>query len=60
MAANYLQTMDWHNSPDLMKNIVTFYSKAGAYTSLASFYQACAQLEVDEYKDYDKALQVHK
>ena len=27
MAANYLQTLDWHKHPDLMKNIVAFYTK---------------------------------
>ena len=29
MAANYLQTLDWHKHPDLMKNIVAFYTKVG-------------------------------
>lgn len=28
MAANYLQTLDWHSNPDIMKNIITFYTKA--------------------------------
>ena len=28
MAANYLQTLDWHSNPDVMKNIITFYTKA--------------------------------
>ena len=27
MAANYLQTLDWHKHPDLMNNIVAFYTK---------------------------------
>lgn len=27
MAANYLQSLDWHSNPDLAQNIVTFYSK---------------------------------
>ena len=58
MGANYLQTLDWHNDPDVMKNIVAFYTKAKATDSLASFYEACAQIEIDEYRDYDKALQV--
>lgn len=26
--------------------------------SLASFYETCAQIEIDEYRDYEKALQV--
>ncbi len=33
-------------------------SQAAAWDSLASFYEACAQIEVDEYRDYEKALQV--
>lgn len=24
--------------------------------SLASFYEACAQIEIDEFRDYDKVL----
>ena len=27
LAANYLQTLDWHAHPDIMKNIISFYSK---------------------------------
>merc|ERR1719214_204802 len=55
LAGNYLQSLDWHNDPEIMKNIIQFYSKAKAYDKLASFYDACAQVEVDEYRDYDKA-----
>lgn len=39
-----------------MKNIISFYSKAKAYDNLSSFFEACANLEIDEYRDYDKAL----
>ena len=39
-----------------MKTIISFYSKAKAYESLATFYDACAQVEIDEYRDYEKAL----
>jgi intraflagellar transport protein 140 len=28
MAANYLQTLDWHADPEIMKNIISFYTKA--------------------------------
>lgn len=28
MAANYLQTLDWHSDPEVMKNIISFYTKA--------------------------------
>lgn len=30
--------------------------KANAMDSLALFYEACAQLEIDDYRDYDKAI----
>lgn len=57
MAANYLQTLDWHSDPEVMKNIINFYTKAQAMESLSGFYEACAQIEIDEYRDYEKALQ---
>lgn len=57
LAANYLQMLDWHADPELMKNIISFYSKAQAHDNLAGFYTACAQTEIDEYRDYEKALQ---
>jgi intraflagellar transport protein 140 len=39
-----------------MKNIIQFYSKAKAYDNLASFFEACSNVEIDEYRDYDKAV----
>jgi len=56
LAANYLQTLDWHSDPEIMRNIVSFYTKAKAQEQLVSFYDACAQVEIDEYRDYEKAL----
>jgi intraflagellar transport protein 140 len=56
LAANYLQSLDWQNDGELMKKIVEFYLKAKAYEQLSSFYDAYAQVEIDEYRDYDKAL----
>lgn len=56
MAANYLQSLDWHNDAKVLKNIVTFYAKGAAYDLLANFYANCAQVEIDEYRDYEKAL----
>ncbi len=44
MAGNYLQMVNWKDNPDLMKKIVAFYDKGGAPESLASFYEACAQV----------------
>ncbi|XP_050430289.1 intraflagellar transport protein 140 homolog isoform X2 [Adelges cooleyi] len=56
MAANYLQSLDWQEHPNLLKTIVTFYNKGKAPNLLANFYVACAQLEVDEYRNYSKAV----
>ena len=56
LAANYLQNLDWKADPDIVKNIVQFYSKAKALDSLAAFFDSCAQVEIDDYRDYEKAL----
>lgn len=45
MAANYLQTMDWRDG-EIMKVIITFYTKANAFEQLAGFYDSCAQVEI--------------
>lgn len=46
MAANYLQSLDWRKDPDVMKNIIAFYTKGRALDSLANFYDACAQVGI--------------
>ncbi|KAM4631549.1 intraflagellar transport protein 140 homolog [Discoglossus pictus] len=56
MAANYLQSLDWRKDPNIMKNIISFYTKGRALDLLAGFYDACAQVEIDEYQNYEKAL----
>ena len=56
MAGNYLQTLSWRDDMELMRSIESFYVKADALDSLASFYKACADVEIDEYKDYEKGL----
>ncbi|CAG9773857.1 unnamed protein product [Ceutorhynchus assimilis] len=56
MAANYLQTLDWQNKPEILRNIITFYSKGKALDLLANFYVACAQVEIDDFQNYEKAL----
>ncbi|XP_054068243.1 intraflagellar transport protein 140 homolog isoform X2 [Rissa tridactyla] len=55
MAANYLQSLDWRKDPEIMKNIISFYTKGRALDLLAGFYEACAQVEIDEYQSYEKA-----
>ena len=45
LAANYLQSLDWHNdNGEIMKNIITFYTKAKAFESLSGFYESCSQV----------------
>ncbi|XP_069503073.1 intraflagellar transport protein 140 homolog isoform X2 [Ambystoma mexicanum] len=56
MAANYLQSLDWRKEPEIMKNIISFYTKGRALDLLAGFYDACSQVEIDEYQNYEKAL----
>lgn len=56
MAANYLQALNWHDDSNIVKHIVLFYSKGQAYDSLANFFAICAQIEIDEFHDYDRAL----
>ncbi|XP_037392907.1 intraflagellar transport protein 140 homolog isoform X2 [Pygocentrus nattereri] len=56
MAANYLQSLDWRKDPEIMKNIISFYTKGRALDLLAGFYEACAQVEIDDYQNYEKAF----
>jgi len=56
LAANYLQQMNWRESVDVMKAIISFYTKAKAFEQLAGFYDSCAQVEIDDYRDYEKAI----
>uniref|UniRef100_H9GLJ7 Intraflagellar transport 140 n=1 Tax=Anolis carolinensis TaxID=28377 RepID=H9GLJ7_ANOCA len=44
MAANYLQSLDWRKDPEIMRNIISFYTKGRALDLLAGFYDACAQV----------------
>ncbi|KAJ3271511.1 hypothetical protein HDV01_006562 [Terramyces sp. JEL0728] len=48
IAANYLQSLNWINDTSIMK--------AKAYLTLSRFYESCAQIEIDEYQNYEKAL----
>ncbi|XP_056152909.1 intraflagellar transport protein 140 homolog isoform X2 [Lampris incognitus] len=56
MAGNYLLSLDWRKDPDIMKNIINFYTKGRALDLLAGFYEACAQEEIDDFRNYEKAL----
>jgi intraflagellar transport protein 140 len=56
VAANFLQTMNWASDTTVMRTIIQFYTKAKAFSSLSRFYETCAQIEIDEYQNYEKAL----
>ncbi|XP_071976358.1 intraflagellar transport protein 140 homolog isoform X2 [Engystomops pustulosus] len=56
MAANYLQSLDWQQDPNIVNNIIMFYTKGRALDLLAGFYDSCAQVEIDEYQNYEKAM----
>lgn len=45
MAANYLQSLAWHEDPQILKTIIHFYTKGKALALLAGFYEACAQVK---------------
>ncbi|KAL0892992.1 hypothetical protein ABMA27_014659 [Loxostege sticticalis] len=61
MAADYLRRRaDWRSRPDLTRHILHFYTRAKAYGKLAAFYAECAKVEVDEYDNYEKALDALK
>ena len=47
LAANYLQSLDWRNNPEIMKHIITFYNKGRSPELLAGFYEACAQVKIN-------------
>jgi intraflagellar transport protein 140 len=57
LAANFLQSLDWNDNPEIVKLIVTFFKKAKAYDNLSNFYCLCATVEINDYRNYDKALE---
>jgi intraflagellar transport protein 140 len=66
MAANYLQSLDWQNQPEVLKNIVAFYTKGRSPDLLANFYVACAQvsyiafyLTLNHYDIFDNICNVY-
>ena len=41
LAANYLQSLDWHSKPEITKQILSFYSKAKDYKKMSNFLSTC-------------------
>lgn len=56
LAANFLQSQNWSSNETIYRSIIQFYVKAKAYDSLMSFYDACAQMHIDERRNYPEAL----
>lgn len=56
LAANFLQGCDWNIRTDLIRHIISFYTKSKNWDSLAKFFEACSMYEIDEFKNYEKAL----
>lgn len=56
LAANFLQSQNWSSNEMIYRSIIQFYVKAKAYDSLMSFYDACAQMHIDERRNYPEAL----
>ena len=60
LAANFLQTRNPRQGDKLFDVVVQLYTKAGAQDKLGRFYEAVAQVEIDEYQEYAKALALIK
>uniref|UniRef100_A0A8C4QUM6 Uncharacterized protein n=1 Tax=Eptatretus burgeri TaxID=7764 RepID=A0A8C4QUM6_EPTBU len=56
MAGNYLQSLEWRNQSKVAEHIINFYTKAQALDLLASFYDSCSQIEIEECQDYEGGL----
>jgi intraflagellar transport protein 140 len=57
LAANFLQTLEWVENPEIVKYIVGFYKKAKAFNNLSNFYLTCANVEINDYRNYEKAIE---
>nr|XP_026488352.1 intraflagellar transport protein 140 homolog [Vanessa tameamea] len=61
MAADFLRRRaPWRSRPDLARHVLHFYTRAKAYGKLAAFYAECAKMEIDDYENYEKALEALK
>jgi len=58
LAANYLMTLNPRDNDSNFEIIVSMYSSAQSFDKLARFYEASAQLEIDEYQEYGKGHQL--
>lgn len=57
LAANFLQSQNWSVDKNVYRSIIQFYIKSKSYDSLLSFYDACAQMHMDDERNYPAALE---
>uniref|UniRef100_A0A8R1EBN2 Intraflagellar transport protein 140 homolog n=1 Tax=Caenorhabditis japonica TaxID=281687 RepID=A0A8R1EBN2_CAEJA len=57
LAANFMQTTNWQDNPQTMKDIETFYTKSQSFEHLGNFYKAVAIIEAENLRMLDKAMQ---
>ncbi len=58
LAANFLENLEWTN--DIVKIIVSFFTKAKAYYNLANFYKVFASIDIQEKQNYKQAEELYK
>jgi intraflagellar transport protein 140 len=60
LAANFLQSLDWIENDEIVKIIVNFYTRAKAYLNLANFYELIANVEINEFRNYEKSVVLYQ
>lgn len=55
-AADFIATTNPRDNEPLFATAIQFYQRAGAYDRIAKFLESTAHNEIDEFKDYHKAL----
>ncbi len=51
-----MQASDWRKDEQITSSIIQLYSKGKCFQQLGRFFEACAEMEIDEFGDYEKAL----
>jgi intraflagellar transport protein 140 len=59
MAGNFLQSTDWVDNEELVKTIISFFNKAKAFNNLICFYDLYASVEINEFRNYEKAVELY-
>jgi len=51
-----MHASDWRKDEQITSSIIQLYSKGKCFQQLGRFFEACAEMEIDEFGDYEKAL----